>query len=487
MGTYQNIIGRLSKTTRIESPTIEFLTDTGRRIVCQSQVQSVVTLLQEAEALLSKIIESEEEPTIVAIQQLRDLAWFLDKLKLEKECRLVGNCALRLAQAHALRSEEFRADHADTLVAIGLLSSYSARAHTLFAQALLIGEEIVNDDPPPTQLELLRVFNNKCSFTHATKEIPGLAVQWFGRAVQIGRGMTVSTWKEKELCLRILLSYRESLHNSANHATAAIIEGEALALHRSLASRDPAKYHHGLSHFLVNYGATMSYLNHLTEALCLHEEAVALARTSHSDGSIEYDINLARALQTYGITLHSLNRYPDALATNNEALSIYRRLANPASTQTLVDLANMLYMHQFTLGRLNHHADAVATAQEAVSIYDRLTKIQPGRFERELSVALHSYGGDLWNPKNTPSSVPIREEHLITTRTGQEDPNANTPGLAHTIHDMAISLHTLGRASEADAVAAECLRLCNGTTLESCQYEPDLSRCFVCRRMSGRT
>jgi len=136
----------------------------------------------------------------------------------------------------------------------------------------------------------------------------------------------------------------------------------------------------------------MSYLNHYTETLRLHGGAVALAHVSCSNGSMEYEINLARALQTHGITLHDLNRYPDALATKDEALSVYRRLATPASTQRLVNLANMLYIHLFTLGRLNHHADAVATTQEAVWIYDRLTKIQPGRFERELSVALHSYG-----------------------------------------------------------------------------------------------
>ena len=69
-----------------DSPTIEFLTGTGRRIVCQNQVQGVVTFLQDAETLLRTMIETEAEPTIVAIQQLRDLAWFLDKLKLEK-CR----------------------------------------------------------------------------------------------------------------------------------------------------------------------------------------------------------------------------------------------------------------------------------------------------------------------------------------------------------------------------------------------------------------
>ena len=394
-----------------------------------------------------------------------------------------------MAQAHALRSEAFRVDHADTLVAIGLLSSYGARAHTLFAQALLIGEEIVNDDDPPsTQLELLRSFNSKCNVTHSAKEVPGLAVQWFGRAVRIGRGMTVSTWREKELCLRILLGYRESLHNSANHETAAIIEGEALALHRSLASRDPAKYHSGLSHFLVNYGATVFYLNHLTEALRLHEEAVALARVSRSDGSMEHEINLARALQTYGITLHNLKRYPDALATNNEALSIYRRPANPASTQRLVDLANMIYMHQFTLGGLNHHSDAIVAAQEAVSIYDRLMRIQPGRFERELSVALHSYGWRLVESQEHGKALSPFERSISLRRALiRNDPSLNTIGLAHTIHDMAISLHTLGRASEADTAAAECLLLCNGTTLEHCQYEPDLDRCFVCRRMSGRT
>ena len=465
------------------SPAIEFPTNTGRRIIRQDQAQSVGTLICEAERLLQKIVESGEESTIVAIQHLRDLAWFLDKLKLEKECRLVGNCALHLAQVHAVHSEEFRADHADTLVAIGLLSSYSARARTLFAQALLLGEEILNDDePPPILLELLRAVDNKCSFTHTTKQIPGLAVQCF--TVQIGRTITMSTWREKELWLRILLSYRESLHDSSNHAAAAIIEGESLALHHSLASREPAKYNYGLSHFLVNHGATMSYLNHLTEALCLYEEAVALARNLGPDGS---EFNLARALQTYGITLHGLSRYTDALATNNEALSIYRRLADSASLQRQVDLANMLYMHQFTLGRLNHHADAVAAAQEAVSIYDRLTDIQPGRFERELSVALHSYGWRLVDSGEHANALSPFERSISLRRAlAEKDPNLNTLELANTIHDRAISLHLVGRTSEADAAATECLQLCNGTSLENCQYEPDLSRCFVCRRASYR-
>lgn len=64
-----------------------------------------------------------------------------------------------------------------------------------FRTALLIGEEIINDDDPTsTPLEPLRAFNNKCSFARVTKEIPESAVQWLGRAVRIGRGTTVSTW-----------------------------------------------------------------------------------------------------------------------------------------------------------------------------------------------------------------------------------------------------------------------------------------------------
>ena len=64
-------------------------------------------------------------------------------------------------------AQKSRADYADTLLAIRLLSSYSARAHTSFAQALLSSEGIANNDDPPRIL--LNTFAQ--SITSATSPI----------------------------------------------------------------------------------------------------------------------------------------------------------------------------------------------------------------------------------------------------------------------------------------------------------------------------
>ena len=74
---------------------------------------------------LQDVAQSRDVSELVVLPRLRDLVEVLDNLKLYDECRLMGNCALGLAEALGRRSIEFRYEKAETLAL--LLGSLSTR------------------------------------------------------------------------------------------------------------------------------------------------------------------------------------------------------------------------------------------------------------------------------------------------------------------------------------------------------------------------
>ena len=87
-----------SQLLKSDSPTIEFPTKNGKTIMCQKQVDDMKEQLEQARDLLQAMIEAKDVPTIEVIHRLCDLAkYVLDDLKLQEECLVVGDCAMKLA------------------------------------------------------------------------------------------------------------------------------------------------------------------------------------------------------------------------------------------------------------------------------------------------------------------------------------------------------------------------------------------------------
>jgi hypothetical protein len=170
------------------SPSIEFTTKRGKTIVCRRDAESAVDLLDKAETLLKDMLDLKDVSTIITIKRLIELANILDTLELEDECRTVGNCALNLAQIVAGRSPSFRTDHVNTIASIAELSTYCARARTLFFQAISIQEEVVADDPTPAaQFAHLVVLGRAGYWAAYNAENADLALQWLQYGVDISQ------------------------------------------------------------------------------------------------------------------------------------------------------------------------------------------------------------------------------------------------------------------------------------------------------------
>lgn len=132
-----------SQQLKSDSSTIGFTTEHGKVIVCQNQATEIEEYLQAAKELLQDMIEAKDVPTIEAIHRLRDLAEVLDQLKLQQECLVVGDCAIKLAQALGLRAVEFQKVSAETISLIAGLNVYKPRTRPLFIQAIAICEASV--------------------------------------------------------------------------------------------------------------------------------------------------------------------------------------------------------------------------------------------------------------------------------------------------------------------------------------------------------
>jgi hypothetical protein len=176
---------RLEEYTQIlktDSPSIEFFTRNGKRIVCRKQADKMEEQLKQANDLLQAMVESREVPTIEAIHRLCDLATVLDELMLQEECIVVGGCAMNLAQALGVRGLEFQKEQAQTIAHIAGLGVYKSQACPLFTQAISVCEAFVAEDS--SNIAKLTLFE----ILHEAGFIKGhdaLRVQWLGRAIDL--------------------------------------------------------------------------------------------------------------------------------------------------------------------------------------------------------------------------------------------------------------------------------------------------------------
>ena len=414
-----------------DSGTIELSTENGKTVICRKQANEMEEYLDEAEILLQNVVQSHDISTLVVLHHLRDLAEVLDNLKLYDECRLMGNCALDLAEALGRRSLEFRQQQAETLALVAGLSVYQPRARTLFIQAVSICEEVVaNDASHSNKKALLFVLDSACYriFDH-------LPVQWLERAVHLMTQELPPSMVLPDFRSAIYYNYGLCLHQLEQYPNAVEAHNESVSICRTLVNNNPAKNNLYLAQTLRSMGVALERLGKYDDAIAAFEEALDICTTMSAQNPLEYDKVMAKTLVNYGVALGVSNQVSGAAVVSKRAVSLYRDLARAGDgcTDGLCYALNN-YGHSCYL--LGQHAEAVLVYQESILLW------------RTRAAA---------NPKE--------EKTLIEA-----------------LHDIANPFHALGKHADANAAANEALERNHGRAIGGCDYAPDFKACFVCQR-----
>ena len=249
-----------SQHLKSDSPTIAFSTEHGKMIVCRKQANEVEDLLKSAKELLQNMIEAKNVSTIEAIHRLRDLAKVLNQLKLQEECPVVGDCAIKLAQALGLRGVKFQMVTAQTIALIAGLDVYKSRMRPLFIQAISLCEAtMIEDESDSARMILLAVLSYAGGYA---KDYPAQCAQWLGRAVDLIAELP-SAIVTDELRSLVYRSYGLSLCKLEQYPKALAAEEYAVALFRSLASQYDGPFHKGnLACALQIHGVILSKMGH---------------------------------------------------------------------------------------------------------------------------------------------------------------------------------------------------------------------------------
>ena len=389
--------------------------------------------LDRAEKLLQDVIQSCDVSTLVVLQRLRDLTEVLDTLKLHDECRLTGNCALGLAEALGGRSIEFRHEQAETLALIAGLSVYKPRARTLFIQAVAICEEVVASDASySNQVELLIVLHRA---GYWACDHPDLCVQWLGTAVRLITNELPSVMVPASFRTFIYNHYGNGLFCRKDYVGSIEAYQEAISILRGLVKDDPVKYTHHLAQSLDNVGHSFRNLGKYDDAIATFKGAIDLCRATSAQDPLRYNVLATKILHNYAKTLFIVNQVDEAAELMKEAVSLSRHLTEMGE-RGLKRLCISLHSYATYCCRIGRYAEAISAYQESIPLWRGWIATDPGE-----------------------------KAYLLAD-----------------LHNMAISLHALGKTAEADAAAIEALQMDDGKLLRICLYAPNLSSCFVCQR-----
>jgi len=417
-----------------DSDTIELSTENGKTVICRKQANEMEEYLDEAEELLRDVVQSCDISTIVVLHHLCDLAEVLDNLELYDECRLTGNCALDLAEALGRRSLEFRHEQAETLSLIAGLSVYQPRARTLFIQAISICEEVVeNNASHSNKHKLLLVLEDAAYW--ALDHLTALSSQWRERAIQLITKELPPTAVDPHFRSGIYYNHGYVLYQLKQYSNAFEAYHEAVSIRRTMTNNDPAKYSFDFAQALKNMGLALHNIGKYDDAVVAYKEVLEICTTMSTQDPLRYNELRARTLLRYGVTLQNLNQVSEAAVAKKRAISLFRDLA-----QTRNECADLLCraLHNYghCCGSLGQHAEAVLIFQESILLRRALAAID-SKSEKSLML---------------------------------------------TLHDIANSFRALDKYSDASIASTEFLERNHGKVLENCDYAPDFSACFVCRR-----
>jgi tetratricopeptide (TPR) repeat protein len=427
-----------------DSDTIEISTEYGKTIICRKQTNELEEYLDQAEILLQDVVQSRDISTLVVLHRLRDLAMVLDKLKLDDECRLTGDCALDLVEALVRHSPEFKEEQADALALIAELSVYQPRARALFIQAVSISEEMVENNAlhsNPDKCRVLEVLGRAGSWATRHLDHPDhpdhydhLGAQWLGRAVQLFTEVLPPITVNTRFISDLYSHYGAALLQRDQGSDALKAYYESVSYSRTLVSIDPAVHNDALARALCGVGTTFMGIGKYDDAIVACKEALEICTIISAQDPLRYNDLMASILFSYGISLGKLKRVPEAAAVEEQAISLFRNLAQTKNEHRYL-LWCTLIAYGNSYGSLGQHAEAVLVYQESILLARALAATGP--------------------------------ECLIGS-----------------LHEIAISFHALGKHAEAYTAATEALERNLGEVIEGCDYKPDFKACFVCQRGS---
>jgi len=268
------------------SDTIELPTENGTTVLCRRQAIRMETFLDQAESLMQDIVQSRHTSMIIVLYRLRDLARVLDNLKLGNECRLAGDCALKLAVVLGKRSHELKRDLAGTMALIAGLSVYQPRARDLFSKAVTICEEV--DAMEPSVASKMTLFTVLARAGCWSKDYPHRGAQWLEDASQLITTGLLSTTVPPLLCSVIFNTYANYLYALGRYAEAVVVCQNAFTIQYSLVIDSPAKHTSSLVRSLTIRGDSHCNLAEYHDAISAYEAAEEYCRGSSAHDPHHY-------------------------------------------------------------------------------------------------------------------------------------------------------------------------------------------------------
>jgi tetratricopeptide (TPR) repeat protein len=439
------------------SPSIEFFTNNGKTIVCQKQADEMEEQLKQAEDLLQAMVESRDVPTIEAIHRLCDLATVLDQLKLQDECIVVGDCAMKLAQALGLRALEFQKEQAQTIARIAGLDVYQSRACPLFIQAISVCEAfLIEDGSNSAKMTLLEILGQAGTIEgHDT-----LCVQWLGRAIDLIAELPSAM--VTDLFHGVVYSnYGFSLGRLKADTKALAAREKAVTFWRSLSKGlDQNIYSENLAFALHNYGATLHNIGRLEDAARVGQQAVTLSQTLVDLGHDKHKEHLALALRNYGVTLYAIGRLEDAARVKQEAVTVSQTLVDLGSDKHEEHLALALRDYAVTLRKIGHLKDAARAGQQAVTLSQTLVDLGHNKHKKHLALALNSYGTTLHDIGRLEDAARVKQEAVALSQTLVDLGNdKHKEHLALALRNYGVTLYDIGHFEDATRVEQRAVTL----------------------------
>ena len=312
---YDQIKLRLEEYRRLlssTSDTIELSTENGTIILCRKQASGMEAFLDQAESLLRDLIQSRNTSMIVVLHRLRDLAKVLDNIKLGKECRLAGDCALKLAMVLGQWSQEFQNELAETLALLAGLSVHQSRACAIFGKAVSICEELNAKDASVSSK--MRLFTVLARAGCWSKNHPDNGAQWLKQAVQLITTGLPSTMVPPYLQSVIFNTYGDYLYALKQYAAALEVCQNAVTIQYKLVNDDPVKYTSSLVRSFTTIGDSHCKLGRYDDAIAAYKAAEEYCGVASAQDPLHYSALLAQILQKSEITLSNLNQVPGAHA-----------------------------------------------------------------------------------------------------------------------------------------------------------------------------
>ena len=442
-----------SEHLKSDSPTIEFSTEHGKTIVCRKQAHEIEDLLKSARELLQNMVEAKNVSTIGAIHRLRDLATVLDQLKLREECLVVGDCAIKLAQALGLRDVTFQGVTAQTITLIAGLDVYKSRMRPLFIQAISICEaSVIEDESDSAKMILLLVLTY--AGAHA-EDHPALCARWLGRAVDLIAELPSSMVTDEVRSL-VYGPYGMSLCKLEQYPKALAAEEHAVALLRPLASKyDGPLYKEILAFALRSHGFILRKMGRHVNALSVEHEAVSLLHALVVCGQEKQKKQLAATLLTYGHTLREMGRLEDALIIQQGTIPLCRALVVHGEEEAKKMLAGALLHYGYTLYKMGRLEDTLSVRQEAISHLRALVTHGEEQKEHLAGVLLH-YGYTLYEMGRLENALCVQRETISLCRAlavhGEEKPKKM---LAVALRSCGHTFSKMGRLEDALSVQQE--------------------------------